>query len=414
MAHDQQASVGMAQSDGGRNVTGAPATPPPPMTERMRSIIPEIAARAEQCEELRMVPPENAETLRRIGYLRAIVPRAYGGSEEEDLVDLYRAGRLLASACPSTAWSMQLLMGHSYLVAAFSKQAQDDVWGTSPDVVACSSFAAMGKFERVSGGIRVSGRYQFASGCDHADWAILGGHLANASTGEPEHCLAILHKSDYQMVDTWYAMGLKGSGSKDIVVENALVPEYRVESMGALLTGKSAGVGLHPGTLYRIPYSAMIGRGFSVVVVGAADGLVQVYTDRQRDRTSSITGLKAIDAMPSYMRLAESAHELYAATLMLEKDWAEFVAFATGKLELTPNTLAGWRTNQAFAVKLAVRATDRLYEASGGTAGYLKSAAQRYWRDVHMAASHYYVDYDLAARILGRHLMGLPPDRSLI
>jgi alkylation response protein AidB-like acyl-CoA dehydrogenase len=118
--------------------------------------------------------------------------------------------------------------------------------------------------------------------------------------------------------------------------------------------------------------------------------------------------------MPSYMRLAESAHELYAATLMLEKDWTEFVAFAAGKLELTPNTLAGWRTNQAFAVKLAVRATDRLYEASGGTAGYLKSAAQRYWRDVHMAASHYYVDYDLAARILGRHLMGLPPDRSLI
>src|SRR5580698_7058239 len=161
MAHDQQASTGMTQSDGGQNIRGAPATPTQPMTERMRSIIPEIAARAEHCEELRMVPPENAETLRRIGYLRAIVPRVYGGGEEEDLVDLYRAGRLLASACPSTAWSMQLLMGHSYLVAAFSKQAQDDIWGSSPDTVACSSFAAMGKFERVPGGIRVSGKYQF-------------------------------------------------------------------------------------------------------------------------------------------------------------------------------------------------------------------------------------------------------------
>jgi 4-hydroxyphenylacetate 3-monooxygenase len=413
MAHDRDASVGTARSDAGRNIGGAPATPAQSMTERMRGIIPEIASRAEQCEELRKVPPENAEALRRIGYMRAMVPRAYGGGEE-DLVDLYRAGRLLAAACPSTAWAMQLLMGHSFLVTAFSKQAQDDMWASSPDTVACSAFAALGKFERVSGGIRISGRYQFASGCDHAEWAIVGGHLANATTGEPEHYLAILHKSEYQIVDTWFAMGLKGSGSKDLAVENALVPEYRVEAMGALLTGKSAGVGLHPGLLFRVPYSAMIGRGFSVVVVGAADGLVAAYTDRLRNRTSAITGLKAIDAMPTYMRLAESAHELYAATLMLEKDWTEFMAYAAGKLELTPNTLAGWRTNQAFAVKLAVRAADRLFEASGGNVGYLKSTAQRYWRDVHMAASHYYVDYDLAARILGRHLMGLPPDRSLI
>src|ERR1700685_1808321 len=115
MAHDQKAIIGMTQSDCGRNAGGAPATPTQPMTERMRRIIPEIASRAEHCEELRMVPPENAEALRRIGYVRAMVPRAYGGGEE-DLVDLYRAGRLLASACPSTAWSMQLLMGHSFLV----------------------------------------------------------------------------------------------------------------------------------------------------------------------------------------------------------------------------------------------------------------------------------------------------------
>ena len=178
--------------------------------------------------------------------------------------------------------------------------------------------------------------------------------------------------------------------------------------------GKSAGVGVHPGVLYRIPFSAIFGASFSVVALGAADGLVEAYTDRLRSRTSAITGQKAIDAMPSYMRLAESAHELYAATLMLEKDWNEFVAFGSGELELTPNTMAGWRTNQAFAVKLALRAADRLYEASGGSAGYLKSPVQRYWRDVHMAASHYYGDYDLAARILGRHLMDLPPDRSLI
>jgi 4-hydroxyphenylacetate 3-monooxygenase len=405
MAHVREvseASPGTAQSNAQRS-----------MTERMRGVIGEIGARADKCEDLRMVPPENVEALRAIGYLRAMVPRAYGGGEENP-VDLYRAARLLASVCPSTAWAMQLLMGHSHVVAAFSKQAQDDIWGSSPDSVACSSVAAMGKFERVPGGIRVSGRYQFSSGCDHAQWAIVGGHLANAATDEPEHCLAIVPRSDFQIIDTWFTSGLKGSGSKDISVENALVPDHRVESMGALFMGKSAGVGVHPGMLYRIPFSAIFGASFSVVAMGAADGMVQAYKDRLRGRISAITGQKAIEAMPSYMRLAESVHELQAATLMLEKDWNEFVAFATGNLELTPDVLAGWRTNQAFAVKLAVRATDRLYEASGGAAGYLKSPAQRYWRDVHMAAGHYYVDYDLAARILGRHLMDLPPDRTLI
>jgi alkylation response protein AidB-like acyl-CoA dehydrogenase len=353
------------------------------------------------------------QALRNIGYLRAMVPSSYGGGEE-DPVDLYRSARLLASVCPSTAWAMQLLMGHSHVVAAFSKEAQDEIWGKSPENIACSSVAAVGKFERTPKGIRVSGRYQFSSGCDHAQWGIFGGHLANAHTGEPEHCLAILPRADYQIIDTWFSSGLKGSGSKDILIENALVPEYRVESMGALFMGKSAGIGLHPGMLYRIPFSAIFGASFSVVALGAADGMVEAYKDRLEGRISAITGQKAIDAMPSYMRLAESAHELQAATLLLEKDWNEFVAFANGSLELTPDVMANWRSNQAFAVKLAVRATDRLYEASGGTAGYLKSPAQRFWRDIHMASGHYYVDYDLAARIFGRHLMGLPPDRSLI
>ncbi len=383
------------------------------MVERIRSILPEIASRTEECEEMRMVPSANVQTLRSIGYLRAMVPRSYGGGEE-DPVDLYRAARLLASVCPSTAWAMQLLMGHSHVIAAFSKQAQDEVWGDTPENVACSSIAAMGKFERTADGIRLSGRYQFSSGCDHAEWAILGGHLPSRENGEPEHCLAIVHRSNFQIIDTWFTSGLKGSGSKDILVEGALVPEHRIKSMGALFMGKSAGVGLHSGTLYRIPFSAIFGASFSVVALGAADGMVQSYKDRLRGRISAITGQKAIDAMPSYMRLAESAHELQAATLLLEKDWNEFVAFANGSLELTPDVMANWRTNQAFAVKLAVRSSDRLYEASGGTAGFLKSPAQRFWRDIHMAAGHYYVDYDLAARILGRHLMGLPPDRSLI
>lgn len=385
----------------------------PSMVERMRSILPGIIARADQAEELRKVPDENVAALREIGYLRGMVPLAYGGGEE-DLVDLYQAGRLLASACASTAWAMQLLMGHSHVVAGFSKQAQDDVWGNGPEANAASSIAPMGKFEPVEGGARLTGRYQFSSGCDHADWIILGGRMAGPDGGAPQHMLALVPRADCQIVDTWFTSGLKGTGSKDVAVENVFIPEHRIEPIIGLFTGQSRGAGTHPGTLYRVPFSSIFGAGFSVVALGAADGMAEAYKQRLKGRVSAITGQKHIDAMPSYMRLAESAQEIYAASLILEKDWRDFLALAEGRIDFTPDLRVAWRTNQAYAVKLATRATDRLFEASGGGAGYLSNPAQRFWRDIHMAGGHYYVDYDLAARILGRHLIGLEPDPTLL
>ena len=383
------------------------------VTERMRSILDLVAGNVEQTEELRRVPDANIEALRSIGYLRGMVPQAYGGAEECP-VDLYRAARLLASVCPSTAWATQLLMGHAHVVAAFSKQAQDEVWGASPDVYVASSVAPQGKFTLAEGGFRLSGRYQFSSGSDHAHWIILGGKRPNAETGEPEHCLALVPRGEFQIIDTWFTAGLKGTGSKDIEVEDVFVPEHRVETMGALFMGQARGAGLHPGLLYRIPFSAIFGASFSVVALGAADGMLAAYKQRLKGRVSALTGLKTIDSAPSFMRLAESSQELNAATALIEKDWHDFLALARSEIAPTPDLLTGWRTTQSYVVKLAVQATDRLYNASGGSAGYLNNPAQRFWRDIHMAAGHYYVDYDIASRILGRHLMGLPPESGVI
>lgn len=393
--------------------TTAPGDLAPNMQDRMRGILDLVAANAAQTEELRRVPDANVAALHGIGYLRAMVPHAYGGSEECP-VDLYRAARLLASVCPSTAWAMQLLMGHAHVIAAFSKQAQDEVWGAGPDAWASSSVAPLGRFTAAEGGMRLSGRYQFSSGCDHAHWLILGGMRPGAETGAPEHCLALVPRADVQIIDTWFTSGLRGTGSKDVEVTDIFVPEHRIETMGALFTGQARGAGLHPGDLYRIPFSAIFGASFSVVALGAADGMVEAYRSRLKGRVSALTGLKTIDSAPSFMRLAESWQDLRAATALIEADWQSFLDLARGRIEPTPDLFTGWRTTQAYVVKLAVQATDRLFNASGGSAGYASNPAQRFWRDVHMAAGHYYVDYDIASRILGRHLMGLPPEPGVI
>ncbi len=208
--------------------------------------------------------------------------------------------------------------------------------------------------------------------------------------------------------------GLRGTGSKDLEINDVFVPDHRVESLMALATGQSRGVGVNDAALYRIPFMAVFGAGFATVAVGIADGMLGAYRDYLSKRVRVFTGAKVHGSMPACMRLAESTHEVHAAGLILEHDWADFVAHGEAGRAPDEDTQVRWRTNQAFAVKLAVRAVDRLYEASGGAAAHNTQPAQRYWRDIHTAAAHAYTDYDVAAQILGRHLTGLPRDPTLL
>ena len=383
------------------------------LAEQMKAAAPQIASRADRCEAERQVPAENVAILREIGFCSAFIPKCYGGGEAEP-AEVYRAGRVLAAACPSTGWAMQLLTSHSHLVASFDRRAQDEVWGATPGALVCSAVAPTGLFQRTQDGVRVSGRFRFSSGCDHADWTAVGGMLANETTGNVEPHLALVPKRDYRIDDTWMTMGLKGTGSKDLLIEDVLVPEHRLEALSALASGTSRGVGSQGGALYKIPFMAMFGASFAVAAIGMADGMLRAYTERLSRRSNALTGAKMSQGAPAYMRLAQSTQEVNAAGLVLEADWEDYAAHGRGDKSLGPDTIVFWRANQAFAIKMLVGAVDRLFEASGGGAGFSDQLAQRYWRDIHMAGGHLFADYDAASQVLGRHLLGLPPDPSIM
>ncbi len=238
--------------------------------------------------------------------------------------------------------------------------------------------------------------------------------IVKNDSGGKDHLLALLPVGDYRIIDTWYAAGLKGTGSKDLEIDDIFVPEYRVESFLALASGQSRGVGIHDSDLLRIPFMAVFGAGFSTIALGIADGMIDAYTGYLKKRTRAFTGAKVQQSMPAYMRLAESTHDLHAATLILEKDWADFEAHGKEGKAPDPDTQVRWRTNQSYAAKLGVQAVDRLYEASGGGAAMQSQTAQRYWRDIHVVSVHVYTDYDVAVQILGQHLAGLPADPDLL
>lgn len=386
---------------------------PTPLLEALKEILPVIAVNAAQAEKDRMVPAENIAMLKGIGLHRAFLPKAYGGMEMS-LPDFCDCIALLAGACASTAWAMSLLCTHSHQLAMFSRQLQDEIWGANPDATASSSIAPFGKVEEVEGGVMFSGQMGWSSGSDHAEWAIVGCRRLNAE-GAQDYCFAVLPRSDYTILDDWYAMGMKGSGTKTLSIDNVFVPEHRIQKAKDMMEGKSAGFGLYPDSkIFYSPYRPYFASGFATIGLGIAERMLEAFKEKTRNRVRAYTGVNVGAATPALMRLAESTHQVAAARAFLEKTWRDHAEHGERHEYPSRETLAFWRTNQGYAVKMCVQAVDRLFEAAGGTAWMESNELQRLWRDSHMTAAHAYTDYDVCTQILGRELMGLEPDPSMV
>ncbi|MCD0447981.1 flavin-dependent monooxygenase [Actinocorallia sp. API 0066] len=375
------------------------------LSDRIRELLPAIAERAPETERLRRVPDQTIAELREAGYLRAFVPAKYGGLEVSPH-ELSQATRLLAGACTSTAWAVSLLAAHAHPLANFSPRLQDEVWGADPGALVCSSVAPMGVATPATGGIRLSGRYSWSSGCEHATWAIVGFRMPGAA-GEPEPHFAVIPRGDYTIEDTWHVMGLRGTGSQDLVMDEVFVPDHRIESVIGLNIGTAKGFGTHPASLFTLPFMPVFSLGFAAVGLGAAEALLDLYRQRLSTRVRAYTGTRATQSTPALVRLAEATHEVRCAARLLEHDWERMRARAVSSEPVTWDDLVEWRGNQAYATRLCVRAVDRLFEASGGGAVRDESTMQRLWRDIHAGAAHAYSDYDTAAQTVGAHLAGV-------
>lgn len=386
---------------------------PNPLLEDLKAILPTIAANAQQAEQDRKVPDENIALLKGIGMHRAFQPKKFGGLEIS-LPAFADCVAALAGACPSTGWAMSLLCTHSHQLAMFPAQLQDEIWGENPDATASSSIAPFGRTEETEGGVIFSGEMGWSSGCDHAEWAIVGFRRKDAE-GNLNYCFAVLPRADYEIRDDWYAAGMRGSGSKTLIIKDAFVPNHRIQAAKDMMEGKSAGFGLYPDSkIFYSPYRPYFASGFAAIGLGIAERMLEAYKEKTRNRVRAYTGVSVGTATPALMRLAESTHQVAAARAFLEKTWQDHAEHGERHQYPSRETLAFWRTNQAYAVKMCIQAVDRLFEAAGGTSWFESNEMQRLFRDSHMTGAHAYTDYDVCAQILGRELMGLEPDPSMV
>jgi 3-hydroxy-9,10-secoandrosta-1,3,5(10)-triene-9,17-dione monooxygenase len=287
----------------------------------------------------------------------------------------------------------------------FPEQAQEEYWAESPDTLSSTSFnPSRGKVTDVPGGYQVSGQWDFYSGCDAAAWVLL---IGNGPAGP---LMLMLPRSDYEIEDTWFVSGLRGTGSKDIIVDNVFVPEYRAVPFQDLLEACYPGRKIHNTPNYRIPLASVLGFVLASPVLGMAQGALEAFEDSMRHGVSARFGHKLAEVQSTQVRLGEAAAEVWAARSVMKQDCQEIFDRARRDEMPTMDDRVRYRRDQAYIAKLGVRAINRLFEVSGGRALFDSSAIQRFHRDAHAASHHAGVAWDTMAEQYGRVRLGLQPN----
>lgn len=381
------------------------------MLARVRAVLPQIAANAERAEEERRVPDENIALLRETGLYKAFLPRIYGGHELK-VAEYGPCLVELAGACGATAWVSSLLAQHVMGVALFAREAQDEVWRANPDALVASSVAPVGKAEPVEGGVMFSGKFGFSSGCDHADWYLFGFRRPGCEPPRERH-YALVPASAVTIVDDWHTAGMRGTGSKTLIVEKTFVPEHRLESLYGLNNGSSRGFGANEGEIFHAAFMNHFNIGFPSVAIGMALRMGEVYAEKTRSRVKVFSGQNASARSPAAIRLARGRFAAEAALASLEKDWRGIDARSASRQMPTPDEMFRWRTNHSYCIQLSIQAADELFGGSGGSAWFNSNEMQRLWRNTHMCGAHAGTDYDTCSEVYGRYLLGLDTDPTL-
>ena len=376
--------------------------------DRVGALVPALRARAADTEQQRKISAESIRELTEAGLFRALTPRRYGGTEL-GVDEVYGAVIDVARACTASGWVAGLMAIHSFMLARFDPRAQDEVWAAGPDTLAASGVAPSGEAVRVEGGVRVTGRWSYASGVDHCAWAILNTHVRDDRYPDmkPTSHFVLVPAADYTIEDDWHVAGLRGSGSKSVRVDNVFVPSHRVELGLAIHAGKASGLAVNS-PLFQISFPGLFALVFAPAAIGTALAMTDHFREFMAKRRAAYTGVAFSTKPATWSRLAEATGSVDAARLVLERDLAALASEATSGARPAASVTERARYDVAFIVDLCARAVDRLYAGSGGRALFESSPLQRCFRDMHAITQHAATSIDDAGERYGKFLLETP------
>jgi 3-hydroxy-9,10-secoandrosta-1,3,5(10)-triene-9,17-dione monooxygenase len=380
---------------------------------RAADIATRLTARGTDAESAGRLPQETIDEVVAAGIMRLSVPARYGGLDLPYPV-VPQVSRMLGRGCLATSWVIGILVGHNFQMGFWPKEAQDDFWSTGPSKFAPGFIVPGGLARKVDGGWRLTGHWRMGSGYPHGDWILLGAFEELQGSKGPLRRFA-LPVADTTAENNWSVSGLAATGTWDCKLDGVFVPDHRQFPSADLIAGTAPGVAVNAGALWRIPLITYYYPNLCAMMLGAAEGVAALVTEKMKTRMLSYGGAKAADLGYAQSRIGAAHVKLNAAAALLEVESNRIWANALSGRPFTQQERAGVRANCTWIAKLSREVASELIEFSGTGSFMMDSPLQRFHREINVLASHAFYDVDRMNSVYGQILLGKePPPGELV
>jgi alkylation response protein AidB-like acyl-CoA dehydrogenase len=378
------------------------------LQQKARALAPVLRERAAATNQARRIPDETIQDFWRADLWYLLKPRKFGGPEHRPDV-AFSVAYELARGDGSAAWVWAVMTIHDLLVALWPEEFQREYW--AKDTLSASSFAPSGQAAPASGGYRISGKWTFSSGVDNADWLLLGVLFGPPAGGSPipDIRYVMLPKGDFKVIDDWFVFGLRGTGSKGIVVEDVLVPSHRICGLAEMIQGTTPGSRVHDSALYKASVWSIIPFTISSPASGMARGALDAFLDDMKVREGSYDHSPLAKKPGMQLVVAEASAMIDAADLLYRRSFRATIDKIMAGEPLTLEHRARSRRDQGWSVMQAKLAAEKLFTATAGRGIYEGSPVQRAYADLHALQGHIVAGWEMPAYSYGQVMLGGSP-----
>ena len=390
--------MSLAQQEWERHLDGA------------RDVASVFAEHARSSEVQRVVAPEAWTALVESDFFSMLVPKRFGG-QELDFDVVPHMVREMAKGDVSSAWVAAFLNHHNWQFALFDLETQEELWGERNYALGPATLAPTGRAVPTDGGWRLTGHWKWGSGVMHSDWTLL---TAASDDASPELLLVLLPLDDVEVVDVWHTAGMCATGSNDMVVSDAFVPDRRVLTHRQISKRQAPGQLANPNPLYRLDMLNLLSIDATATAVGAGERTVELFRELLEERTLMFGG-KQRDSGAAQIRLARVSSVMRSARLMFDALVEDLCAPLRGGPFPSPETRVRMRMDCAHVISLVKEVMAHAADGAGASSQFLHSPLQRFRRDVSPLSGHILFDYDRAAELHGQMMLGIkPPAGTLV
>ena len=380
---------------------------------RAEALVPALRARALQCEADCKVADETIRDFQEAGFFKILQPKRWGGYEMDPEV-FYAVQMKVAEGCMSSAWVLGVVAVHNWQLALFDAQAQADVWQDDPSTLISSSYMPRADVTPVEGGYRISGRWGFSSGVDHCQWAFLGGLVSDPEGGAPDYRTFLVPRSDFEIDYVWDTMGLRGTGSQDVVVKDAFVPAYRTHRSKDGFAATSPGLKVNDAPLFKLPFGQIFVRAVSSSSIGALQGALDAFRGYATKRVSSNDFSRTSDDPDAQVVMAETASAIDEMKTTLNRNFGVLMNQARSETPFDLEQRLMFRFQSGQILDRCAELISRMFYSCGAQGTYRSSPLVRTFVDIHTGRTHIANNPFKVARNYGGFMLGNPNTDTFI